>query len=268
MLTDNVVGDWFKGLELISLDFARPVYHELGVGVHCEETLRGIVRDGLIGRYSENNEPLTVESISDRQRAYACCLLPFLTRAHLILGAGDFRRLEHWVAFVANKEARNPWVIYDDVFSSWASLFRRKGIDSFGLSNGAQTIAKQFQSASDVGAVTELLTRQTARFLSDWDFPRFDRLGLSEIPEGSDFFPFVDSLILTIRMNRFQHFWRWMLSVIEADDLGRIADAALKRSEAGGAFCAPGELPLPADATATELQASGLSSPFLPYGAA
>jgi hypothetical protein len=62
--------------------------------------------------------------------------------------------------------------------------------------------------------------------LSDWDLPLFVEMGLLETPPGSEFFPYVDAILLGIAMAKFQRFWEWLLMAAKPSDLQAIAAAA------------------------------------------
>jgi hypothetical protein len=246
MLTGSVAWDWINGLRLLSLDFGRPVYRHLGVDVECEETLRGLTRDTLLGRHSPQGEAFTVGAFDDPESTYSFWIAPYLSALDRALGPNDRRRVEHWVKYVACTEQHNPWVLYEDLLSSWASNFRKTGVDRIGFLTNAGTIARELASANELSREKAVLSEQRVRPLTDWDTRFFNEQDLREIPEGSNFFPFVDPLILAIWMSRFQRFWLWMLAFIEPSDLERIGVAALARSSnAGSYYCAPNELDLP-----------------------
>ena len=236
---------WQVGLETLSLDFIRPVYGELGVEIRCEETLRGLVRDTLKGRLLVDHPRLlkspTSDDVSDFYTTQVPALLHVLETA---FGQDSRLRLEHWIQYIAYSENDNPWTLYEDLLTSWASNFRKTGEDEIGLSDPAR-IAAELRSARDLDAVTELLSRQSKKFLTDWDFPLFSDFGLLEIPEGSDYFPFVDGIVLAIGMRKFQDFWKWLVSFISAEELQAIAEAAKKRAlNKDFAYCEPAKLPL------------------------
>ena len=243
MLAGTEVIDWIRGIEILSLDFARPVYGQLGVRIEYEETLRGLARDALVGRFSGQKVAFCLDSWKDPATTYAVWIVPFLAAVERSLGSNDRGRIIYWIKYVACNDERNPWMLYEQLLSSWASVFRRTGVDRFGLAAGAAAMAAEFQIAHNIDEPKDLLAKQKARFLTDWDLPRFTRLGLLEIPAGSEFFPFVDALILIIRMNRFQCFWRRLPSYVGSDDLERIGFAALQLAgENGIAYCTPEEL--------------------------
>jgi hypothetical protein len=249
MLSGTEVIDWINGIELLSLDFTRPVFSDLGVGVGVElgETIRSLARDTLIGKYSGQKEPFELGSWSDPEVTWTVWIAPFISAVERAIGSTERRKIEHWIRYtVCTEEDRNPWIVYDNVLSKWASIVRRTDVDPIGFSADAATIAREMKLICDVTEPTNLLAKQAARALTDWDLPRFARLGLFEIPHGSDFFPFVDAIILTIRMSRFQRFWLWLLSYLSPSDLELIASAASSLAkEEGVPYRHPGQLDLP-----------------------
>jgi len=236
---------WRRGLQLLSLDFVRPVYEELGVGVACHETLRGLARDLLAGRCTTKRhpEPQSVEGLE----AFCASEIPvFLQMLEGALGSSDQKKVVHWVRYVACTEDHNPWVPYQEFLLSWASAFRNKGKDEIGFSVDASTITLRLGLIGDLKRVEEVLCRRGRSFLTEWDFPLFKDLGLLEIPAGSHFFPFVDAILLAIDMRRFQVFWLWFISFVGQHDLQSVDAVLRKRSnDAGIPHCPPWELPLP-----------------------
>lgn len=247
MLSGTEVLDWMTGIEILSLDFARPIYHELGVGVSCEETLRGLSRDTLLGRYSDQQDPFRLDVWAEPETTRVVWVEPFLGALDRSLGRIEKNRVIRWVMFVhSDDKDRNPWMLYEDLFATWASIFRREGVDGIGFSADAAIIANKLKAAFNLTEPEDTLRKQRSRPLTDWDEPRFTRLGLRDIPEDSDFFPFVDGLLLSIWMARFQGFWQWMSSFITSEDLNRIADTARKvADEKQIRYCRPEQLPLP-----------------------
>ena len=240
---------WRSRLEMLTLDFARPVYHELGIRVRCQEMLRGLARDTLEGRLSgdEGVRRLLIGGQSCQgSDFYTAEALPFLSVLERALGLEARRAVEHWVDYVACSENYNPWTLYEDVLTSWASNFRRTGKDELGFTDPA-TIEAQLRSFRDIRGSEEVLSKQRCRVLTEWDFPLFARHGLLEIQEGSDFFPFVDALALTILMNRFQDFWGWLLTFIDPVNLQAIAVLARQLADAKRdsdvVYCDPSHLP-------------------------
>jgi hypothetical protein len=247
MLAGTEVWQWIQGLELLSLDFSRAVYSYLGVGVNAEETLRGLARDTLAGRYSGMIEPFQLDHWTDPNMVFSVWVVPFLSVARRAFGDTELERVKYWIKYIACTEEGNPWVLFEDFFSSWASTFRRSGTDPIGLSSDASAIRLRLEQFCDVDRARSLLLKQDKQSLSDWDYPRFVRLGLLEIPEDSDYVPFVHPLMLAIQMNQFQHFWRWLSSFVNDRDSEMIASAVMKFAERTEMpYVAPHDLPEPA----------------------
>jgi hypothetical protein len=239
-------GAWMEAIELLSLDFARPVFSELGVGIVWEETLRGLARDALLGRVGHRSGLFDTVSMGNADALNSTWRAAFLSVIDRAMGPEDRARVEHWVEHVAFAPTESPWSTYEELLSSWGANFRKTGNDRIGLGSDAGLIARDLKTTFDVREVEALLTKRASRFLTDWDLPRFKRLGLLEIPEGSDFFPFVDGMLLTIHRSRFQVFWRWLVSALSEEYLERVGAAALVQSRAQGVpFASPLELPLP-----------------------
>jgi len=235
-----------RGIELLSLDFARPVYKELGVDVVCEETLRGVARDALLGRLAQQRQPFQLDVWGDPESTHSVWVAPFTSLIERALGLEDRARVEYWVKYMVCTEERNPWVGYGDLLGSWASAVRTNRGDRFGLSADVHAIAQRLKRMLNVSEIEEALNRQAGHRLTEWDLPRFERLGLSEIPEGSGFFPFVDQILLIIRNHRVQQFWQWLASEATPQDINAIGAAALARSlENGSRYTPPADLPLP-----------------------
>jgi hypothetical protein len=238
--------EWVSGLKMLSLDFIHPVYGELGVGIRWEETLRGLARDTLRGRHLEGR-PLLLKSgqsddLSEFYSIQVVALLDLLERA---LGRKSRLKLEHWVQYIACTENHNPWTVYEDLLTSWASIFRKTRKDEIGFSIDPALIAAELRLARDLDGPRELLSQQRKKFLTAWDFALFSELGLLDIPEGSEFFPFVDGILLAIGMAKFQDFWKWLVSFISSDDLEAVAVAVRKRAQDRDiTYCDPARLPL------------------------
>lgn len=248
MILGTQVEDWIEGLQILSLDFARPIYRHLGVGVASEETLRGIVRDALLGRLSGEDRPFDIDRGQDPDRTYAVWVGPFVAALVRALGEPNRARVEHWVRYVnCSAGTRNPWVNYKTLLSSWASVVRMTGVDQIGLATDPGSIAGSLKSAGDCSDIKLALASEAVRPLSQWDFPFFEKMGLRDIPSGSDYFPFVDGIQLTVRMARFQGFWPQFLAAIESpDDVELIGSAVLELTKANNlAYCPPHDLLCP-----------------------
>ena len=141
-------------------------------------------------------------------------------------GPSGFERLEYWVKYIACVEDHNPWIFYGDLFGSWASSMRMKGQDQIGFSIDPIRILKALTDSSDISDVETLLSSYKNRVLPDWDLILFSRRGLLEIPAGSDFFPFVDGILLSVRLVRLQKFWRRLLSTLAEVDMKSITTYA------------------------------------------
>ncbi len=192
---------WRRGLEIVSLDFVRPVYGELGIGIRFQETLRGLARDTLQGRYTESDLPLLPPPSSiETTDFYSTHVMPLLNTLERALGQRSRQQLEYWVHYIACSEGQNPWVLYDELMTSWSSAFRRTAKDGIGFSADPAVIAERMRLSRDLAGPRELLFRQRQKFLTDWDFPLFSELGLLEIPKDSEFFPFTDAILLAIGM--------------------------------------------------------------------
>ena len=226
---------WQTGLEIISLDFVRPVYVRLGVDVLREEVLRGIARDFLAGRYSDDSS-----SVDDTSE-----LMRFIDRLTKMLGERDAGRFEFWIRYIVCTENTNPWTLYLDLFDVWASNFRKSGADGIGLSRDAASVEAALHSATDVSEAKAILERQRGIGLSEWDIIRCSRRGLLDIPKGADFFPFVDTILMATALAGFQRFWGWFISFVGPSDVQAVADFARRRSvDLSLRYCSPEELPL------------------------
>ncbi len=233
-------------LELLSLDFTRCVFGELGVGVSWEESLRGLARDALLGRLGTVGRAFDIESGNQPYETYLAWIAPFLSVLERAMGLDSRRNLEYWVKHVMCASERSPWHIYEEMFTSWAAHFRKTAKDSIGLEADPQVIVLELDRLLDIASVDDRLKKQAASFLSDWDIVRFRRLGVLEIPEGSDFFPFSDDLSLSVERHRFQVFWRWLTEHVSKTDIEAIGRAALgQKSPPQAPRVSPAELPLP-----------------------
>ncbi|HLH16942.1 MAG TPA: hypothetical protein VKX45_06960 [Bryobacteraceae bacterium] len=234
--------DWKSALEILSLDFARPVYRELGVGIQNEETIRGISRDALLGRYSL---PESLEATPPPEVTTEEGVEPLLPAVARILGDKAARQLGYWVRYTACSESDNPWTEYERLFFAWAGTLRRLGRDDFRLTTDPAIVASQLHWMTNLESSKGILSRQRTKPLSDWDLPLFSRMGLFETPAGSDYFPYVDAIMLTIGLAQFQRFWLWLLPRLKPADLASIGLLAEQRAHSKMRHTLPEELPLP-----------------------
>ena len=161
-----------------------------------------------------------------------------------MLGPRGANQFDYWMRFIAYTEDDNPWTLYESLFAVWASRFRGAGDDEFRLCVDAAVVELRFRSTTDVNGAKTILDRQRQRFLSDWDFALYSERGLLQIPEGSDYFPFVDAVVLAIGMAKFQDFWNWLVSFAGPLDVLAIASAAKERSvKLNVPYCSPEDLP-------------------------
>jgi hypothetical protein len=240
--------DWRLGLEILSLDFTRSVYGDLGVGVACQETLRGMARDALLGLLESGTRGVRTLSAGEPESFFLVSAEPLLDIFRRAFGEGPSGRIKYWVEHVLCQENHNPWVLYERLFAGWASTLRRTGRDKLRLGNSAAAVQTKFLALGSSDAPERLL-KERRGFLSEWDFKLFSKMGLLEIPEGSDFFPYVDAILLAISMKKFQDFWRWLVPFLGPAGVASVAAAAERfATDRHVAFCAPGELPsLPRD---------------------
>lgn len=233
---------WRRGMELLSLDFLRPAYVALGVGIPREETLRGLVRDGLLWHLhpASHPQPGSTEGLATFFRYQVRALREIAASA---LGSQGVQELTHWVQFVQSQEAANPWAAYFEAFLSWASNLRRTGIDVIGFTSDAAVIAQRLRDSGSSEGVRTTLDHRRGIPLSEWDFPLFKARGFLEIPAGSSFFPFIDEAILTVEMHNFQAFWSWLVSKAASQDMEAV-DAFIRSKEPLGApHISPWDLP-------------------------
>lgn len=208
---------WQSALELLSLDFVRSVFEELGVDIRFEETLRGLVRDGLLGRFDQQTIPLVAQSPAQVILAHEQNLVPALDALGASLGKIQQIKLRHWVLYVHDSD-HNPWVPYHETLSTWAQRIRRKQKDTIGLCGDVQKIALELREATNSKDIEDRLRMARSRQLSAWDQRLFAQRGLLELPPDSDYFPFVDEIELTVRMKRFQHYFGQMASGLSSHD--------------------------------------------------
>jgi hypothetical protein len=232
---------WHSALTVLSLDFAAPVYAELGVGVNREETLRGLARDALLGRLSYGSRVDAPPAPPDLETPH------FLDGVRASLGPRAEERVDHWIRFTACTERRlNPWVLYSGLLSGWANVFRRTGSDEIGFAVDPAEVEKTYSRLCSVEDIERILTVERHKAPTEWDASRFAEF--DEVSAGSDFFPYVAEIELAARMSRFQGFWRWLLSYVTPADLQAIGSLAAKRARRGPfVYRSPDDLPLPRD---------------------
>jgi hypothetical protein len=230
-------------LELLSLDFIRPVYVDLGVGVEWQESLRGLARDALLGTLGSGPPRLQPLPHGESVSFFLATGQPFLDTFQRAFGPQPTERVRFWVEYVLCQEDCNPWVLYERLFARWQGTYRHTGVDEFGFQSEAPIVLSKLREV-DAPAASGRLAKQRNSALSEWDFKLFSKMGLLEIPEDSDFFPFVDAILLAISMRRFQHFWRWLASFAGSASVGSIAAAAERlATEKRMPPCDPSALP-------------------------
>ena len=200
----GIAYDWFTSLELVSLDFVRPVFGELGLKLDSPsgDVIRATARESL--REMARTDKHDVELF------YAQGVPRFLTTVARELGTDCRDRIVDWVRHTACTEECNPWIQCEAHIMTWASMFRRAGIDEVGFEQPT-SILLRLEFERDLTAVARQLEDQRQKPLSDWDLPLFIRRGLLEIPKESDYYPWVDGILLVIEMARFQRFWSWLV---------------------------------------------------------
>lgn len=233
---------WLFATELLSLDFVRPVYGDLGLGVRFEESLRGILRDAFLGIYEPSSAPVAAGSPDCVIAAHHKNVVPALAKFGSVFGREQLERIHYWVHYVHGRD-ENPWEPYEDYLSNWGRVVRREGRDTIGLSADSNMIARDLKAATSAADIESLLRARRSAVLSDWDRPLFEKRGLLDIPAGSDYFPFVDEICLSVRMHRFQNYFCHLVPVLAPGDCDAIENAVLSASAAGRVFARISELP-------------------------
>ena len=233
--------NWHAAIIVLSLDFNRSVYDKLGIGITCEETLRGLARDAVLGRLPEDSLDtkllLGEVGVSNEEGER------FLGAVSRALGSSDRDRLKYWAHYIACMERYNPWTLYFWLLSGWGNAFRRTGKDCIGFTEPL-TIEKRYSFETATDDVKQILERERQKPLTEWDASRLVEFG--EISPGSDYFPFVDKIELVVAMERFQRFWKGLLHVIGPADVEALSRAARTQAEKKhNVFCSPEQLPLP-----------------------
>lgn len=233
---------WRAGLRILSLDFTRAVYHHLGVGVECHETVRGIARDALTGRLAVSANYGAGELNSG---FYSQQVIPFLGAVDRALGRSARDNVQYWAQYVACAEPSNPWTLYEGLFSTWASVLRRTGKDEIGFGTDPLMLANKFRAATDLSDIKEVLGLERKKPITEWDAICFERLEVYDHPQG-DYFPYVAEIDLAVAMKRFHDFWRWLVAAIGPSDL-RAIESAVRRStsQEDDSLCPPDRLPFP-----------------------
>jgi hypothetical protein len=246
MLAGTEVFDWMRSIELLSLDYVRPVYGSLGVRIELEETLRGLARDTLLGRLAGEPAPFQLDSWSDPADTYRVWITPLLSAIERGLGRQPLLRLEHWVKYIVNAEEDNPWVVYEEFLRHWASEAQAEKSDRLGLSGQhALEIEHELRLASEVDRERTLLRKQSSKPLSDWDFQHFVQMGLLEIPPDSDYWPLEGLTVMIIRRFRFQNFWRWLSVLLSPGEMDRLGAGVLEfATERNLCYSPPSKLPI------------------------
>lgn len=195
---------WIFAAQLLSLDFSRWFYPELGVGILFQESLRGMMRDALASTCGRDAITFRPDS-SGRVIAYEASILPALGRFTLAFGNQDRKRLDFWVNYVFGDDD-NPWEPYEDHLLRWARHAAEQPVQPIATGFDTVGIAARLRASISISDIAEVEMRARHEPRSTWDKIWFDRAGESEIPTGSEYLPFLDKALLCIRMHRFQRY--------------------------------------------------------------
>jgi hypothetical protein len=233
---------FLRACELLSLDFVRPVFGDLGVGIRMEESLRGLIRDVLLGRfdsslavgpYNHGSVEVDAGKVASTGFDVVASTLGSVVRDHF----------EYWFLYIYRTDG-NPWEIYESFFSAWASRARQGAFDAIALIPDGVAVAQAFKEATTTADIRELVHRTRGEPLSSWDRRLFERRGLFSIPSNSDYFPFGDEISLCVRMTRFQQFFRRLISALQERDYKAIETAVAARlTDDPGSFVMISSLP-------------------------
>lgn len=235
---------WRNALIVLSLDFSRAVYSDIGVCVPQQETVRGIARDCLLRRFAPELSSSSGILYDPELTFDEAIPSEFLSRVEQALGHGASELIKYWVLYVVNTELDNPWVQYQDIFLSWASRWRRCCDDSLGIGSESHRLEAKLRSCLDVAGLRSLLEVRRLHNLSEWDAPIFGALGVAEIPPSSNFFPLVSEFTLYCSISRFQSFFLEVREQLSPEAVREIALMAESSARANGhPFCPPLSLP-------------------------
>jgi hypothetical protein len=208
---------WIWATELLSLDFIRPFYEYLGVGIFFEETLRGVLRDALMRRFETERESKVSEFSDQLTLVYYQSLVPAIDMLSKSFDRKIGDQLRYWVAYVYDTD-ENPWEPYHQFISTWASRIRRGKPDNLGLSFDAATIAREYKTLCGIADVKALMKSVRLIPVSLWDLQRFQMRGFQGSTMELDQLPFVDEIYLCVRMVRFQTYFEQLIDKLSTRD--------------------------------------------------
>lgn len=219
-----VAQDWYAGIELLSLDYVRDVFTELGLELRSqgEVIVREAARNALIG---------ATHTGSDEVLSFYLTQVPqYRSAIQSKLGVVSLDRVDQWIKYTLCTETHNPWMQIEDIFTSWASAFRKTAQDAIELSD-PYCVLRELTATLNLDVFAQRLALQRSRPLSDWDQPLFVQRGLLELPKDSDYYPWEDTVLLVIGMARFHKFWKWLNRACGERDRKRIISFLIAKAQ-------------------------------------
>lgn len=190
---------WLRVSLMLSLDSTRAFWQVMGLEMERPETLVGLLRDALNGRLGgsriDATRPLTVQQVDLFRRSEISALL--LSMNWMDDGSGD--RLAHWVRTTYSGND-NDWCRFMRHSSGWFYA----QVDEEAV---VSAIRAEYMAAVRVDDVERDL-RSGTLFESRWDRVLAKREGYPDVHPELDWYPVFDDVILTVRVYRFQRFWR------------------------------------------------------------
>ena len=228
---------WIAALEFLSLDVVRLFYYELGLDVPQHETLRGIIRDALSGRFRATEPTVQNRWVSVAHRSFECDIGPALTVLERALGTEVRQRLKHWVRYVYSFD-NNPWTPYHCYLLEWGGRIRRGQPDQVGFRD-PRRLAELVRERTRSDDIEMLVGRQQP---SEWDQAVLGSRGYEDISSGPIYSVLSDQACNVVRQMRFQRFFREMIDTMSEDERHRLERAVSDAAGRSGTFATISDL--------------------------
>jgi hypothetical protein len=238
---EATLAQWEVALEILGLDAVSALRGLLGIDLECyavvKETAR---RSGSRRRAGTCMRPdeITAPTWTDER---GMGVEWARSNIRLRCGPNALAALEFWVLYVLSRSSSNPWCVYEDLVSGWASEYGRTGKDSLMLGEEANQFLISYQQCVSAFRIT-LEYREHEQ--SAWDARVYssERELAAIVSFGRPLL--FDTLELTVHMQAFQMFWRKAIGELSQDALRSIGAAARELANASEAayvppFCLP-----------------------------
>lgn len=191
---------WGMIFTLLSIDIVTPFYEAMGLTLRGAESFRQMIRQLILENrriYEQNPEVIP---------PFADCVFEEMEAR---FGKAEAEHLYKWATAIYNEvHADQPQ------WSAWEILFFRaahnaEARDRLGLPpDKRDPIFDHYRETVPLDDVEQEVENQKARLLSDWDLEMYSIHQFSH----DDMSDPLDIVLRTVGMNRFQRFWKWLIS--------------------------------------------------------